>query len=78
MHYTAYIAMLSWVCCAVKVGIRDAHLCNVCVYHVGYNFNSSPGTITDHSKSANDIDMDPYFKSHLCADDTGYHKVALI
>ena len=46
----------------------------VCVLFVssrsGIVFNPSAGAITNHSQSAKDID--PYFKSQLYAEDTGY------
>ena len=47
---------------------------SVCILFVstrsGVVFNTSAGTITDHSQSANDID--PYFKSQLYVEDPGY------
>ena len=51
-----------------------------CVLYVfsrsGIDFNSSAGTITDHSQSAKDID--PYFKSQLFVEDPSHRKPVLI
>ena len=38
--------------------------------------NPSAGAITDHSKSAKD--MDPYYKSQLYVEDSGHRKLLLI
>ena len=60
--------------------VRWAYAMPMCVLFVssrsGIVFNSSAGTISDHSQSAKDID--PYFKSQLYVKDPGHRKPVLI
>ena len=51
------------------VGICDALVCTVRVYHIVYPFNPSTGAITDHCQSAKNIDT--RFKSQLYVEDHG-------
>ena len=60
-----------------EVGICDERVCVLFVSSTsGIVFNRSAGTIADRSQSAKDID--PYFKSRLCVEDTGHRKPVLI
>ena len=73
MPYMAYIAhVVTGVWCG-EVSICDAR---DMPSRSGIVFNQSAAAITDHRQSAKDID--PYFKSQLYVEDSGYRKPVLI
>ena len=73
MAYIAHVVIGVW---CDKVGICDARACTVCVNRSGIISNQSAYAITDHSKSAKDID--PYFKSQLYVKDSGRRQSVFI